>query len=280
MLRILTDTGSDISVIEAAMLGIDSVVLEVMFDNFEYNQRIDSNHDSFYETLFLSKNPPTTGAASPLAFLEIFESAKNAGDELLAIILSSGLSSTYSSALLAKEMCEYNGITIFDSLNATSGQRILVHHAIEMRNTGHNRAQIVDSLKNIRSRIIMRGIINSVSLLKKGGRLPDLMTLNEDMMNFKTIVSIQSLNGKLNLVRKVQNLQTAKKMLWEILEINKCDPKFPFYVGYSQDIKRGSVFHMETIKKYGITNSCLRQIGGVIGSHVGQGCLSIAYVKQ
>ena len=101
-IRIITDSTSDISRDEASKLNIDIVPLKVNIDGNCYTEGIDLSNEEFYKKLETADKLPTTSTPAPDDFLAYFEEAKMAGDHVIVITLSSGLSGAYQCTLLLK----------------------------------------------------------------------------------------------------------------------------------------------------------------------------------
>ena len=110
MIRIVTDTASDILRHEAAAMNVDIVSLEITFDDDHCPHATEEDIQRFYQRLISSKNLPITSRPSPAAYMKIIEEAKAAGDDVLILTLSSGLSGTWESAEQAKQMAEYDRV--------------------------------------------------------------------------------------------------------------------------------------------------------------------------
>ena len=129
MIKILVDSSSELTKKEAEEKGFLFVPISVNIGGREYRDGVDLTKDKFYDLLVNSGEFPQTSQPSPQAFLELFEQAKKNGDEVVAILLSSALSGTYQSAVLAKQMVDYEGIYLIDSLTATGVIQILADYA-------------------------------------------------------------------------------------------------------------------------------------------------------
>ena len=129
MIKILVDSSSELTKKEAEEKGFLFVPISVNIGGREYRDGVDLTKDKFYDLLVNGGEFPQTSQPSPQAFLELFEQAKKNGDEVVAILLSSALSGTYQSAVLAKQMVDYEGIYLIDSLTATGVIQSLADYA-------------------------------------------------------------------------------------------------------------------------------------------------------
>ena len=119
MIKILVDSSSDLTKEEAEEKGYLFVPIGISLEGKEYEDGVDLTKDEFYDLLVNGETFPKTSQPSPQVFLDLFEQAKKDGDEIVAILLSSALSGTYQSAVLARQMADYEGIHLIDSLTAT-----------------------------------------------------------------------------------------------------------------------------------------------------------------
>ena len=111
MIRILTDSASDLTATDSARPGVYTVPLSVTFaDGTGGLDGVDLTADEFYAHLKVDKVPPRTSQPSPQSFMTIFEDAKENGDQVIAILISSNLSGTYQCARLAAESCDFDAL--------------------------------------------------------------------------------------------------------------------------------------------------------------------------
>ncbi|MBM6799179.1 DegV family EDD domain-containing protein, partial [Coprobacillus cateniformis] len=94
MIKIITDSTSDIDVTYAKELNIDIVPLKVIIDGKEYKDRVDLQPDQFYSLLEKSEVLPTTSQPSPQEFLNYYQEAKENGDSVIVMTLSGTISGT------------------------------------------------------------------------------------------------------------------------------------------------------------------------------------------
>ena len=124
-IRIIADSGCDITQEEARELGIELLPIKTIFGETEYRDGIDLTHEEFFEKLIESDIFPTTSQISPFEYEQKYEEIKKDGDRAIVITLSSKLSGCFQSANIAAE--DYEGIVFpVDSLSVTAGERILI----------------------------------------------------------------------------------------------------------------------------------------------------------
>lgn len=135
MIRILTDSATDFTQEELQKLNVRCVPMTIAFGGDTYTDGVDLPQEIFWQRMEAGQTPKTS-QPSPDAFLREFEAAKAAGDSVLCVLISSALSGTLQSALIAVGMTEDLDVALVDSLSATVGERLLVQEACRMRDAG------------------------------------------------------------------------------------------------------------------------------------------------
>lgn len=277
MIRIVTDTGSDITHVEASKMGIELMELGVTFDEFPYDHHNDLTFSVFYENLAKAKELPRTSQVNPSQFLEVFNDAKEKGEEVVVIALSGGLSGTFSSAQIAKEECDYKGISLIDTRQATISQRMLVDHALKLREQGKDRKEIEESLIKQTKLTGFACCLDTLTYLKKGGRVPPAMALIGNALKIKPVITLK--DGKAEPVDKVRGFQAGVRTMLSMIENNNIDPSHPVYIGHTNNEERGKTLAQEIKSKFQVKECHLYPVGCVIGTHAGPDAVAVGYFK-
>lgn len=277
--RIITDSTSDISQEKAKAMDITVVPLKVIFGDKEYKEGIDITMDGFYEKLVTSEKLPTTSQPSPDEFLEHFTRAKEAKDSVVVILIAGKLSGTFQSATIAKEIAEYEDIHIVDSLTAITGLRLLVNQAILLREQGKNAAQIAKILEDLKDRIVLLAMVDTLEYLHKGGRLSKSSAILGSLLKFKPIITLK--DGALGVVGKERGTNKGiARILEAVDEFGAIDQSYPVYFGYTAEESKALILREKVMEKYSLKDSQLHPVGCVVGTHVGPGACVITYIRQ
>ena len=272
MVRIITDSAADFSPQELEQLKIACIPLKVMFDDTEYEENINLSKDQFYELLLSSQNLPKTSQASPQVLMDLFEDAHAKNEEAIYITLASPLSGTYQTAVMTRTMLDYDTCHVFDSRNATGGQRILVEYAVKLRDEGKSAAEILEALEDVRNRIVLFACIDTLEYLYKGGRISQTVYKLGTLANIKPIISIE-VDGTIAIPAKAMGMRKGMDILCKHLQ--NPDPEFPVYAMYTNNI---SVAQSLAQKMGGEDNYPIIQVGAAIGSHIGPDACGLVYV--
>ena len=281
MVRIITDSAADLEPREYEALGVTCIPLRVAFGDQEYQENVDLSKDRFYELLLGSKEFPKTSQASPAVLTELFEAARDNGDEAIYITLSSALSGTYQTAQMIREDVEYEGAYVFDSRNATGGQRMLVEYACRLRDQGKNAAQILEGLQSIRDRIELYACVNTLEYLHKGGRISHAVYTLGSMAQIKPIISVD-LEGRVALPGKAIGMRKGMDFLCKRLTARKPDENHPLYVMYTNNraVAETLAQRLESQGWDPIPAGRIIPVGAAIGAHVGPDACGLVYVGE
>jgi len=192
MVKIVTDSVSDLPSEVANRLGISVVPLNVRFGTEVYRDGIDLTSEQFYHKLEHSKILPTTTVPTPSAFAEVYNKLAEETDEILVITLSSKLSATYEVALqsigLMKRKCR---IEVIDSQWAVMAQGILATAAAKAANAGASLEEVVKLTRNNISRVDFRAAFDTLEYLKRGGRIGKAQAFLGSMLRVNPIIGLR-----------------------------------------------------------------------------------------
>lgn len=279
MIKIITDSTSDIDLKYAKELNIEVVPLKVIIDGKEYKDRIDLQPEEFYDLLVNSQTLPSTSQPSPQDFVDLYETAKNNNDSVIVITLSSVISGTYQSANLAKDLVDYDDIYVIDSLGTTQMQRLLVLKAVALRNEGMNAQDLYTFLEAYKHRIRLFAFVDTLEYLYKGGRLSRTAATAGTLLKFKPIIGFDK--GKLEVFAKARGTQKATAKIIDLIQQDgEMDLDEPICIGYTGSSDGLDKFEntLREILHFGETLHGI--VGPVIGTHAGPGARLIAYVKK
>ncbi len=278
---IVTDSSSDLLVDIVKKYNIVVIGLPCNFKGEEIKEdstyRVDLN--DFYESMNKGEMPRTS-MANPTDFINVFEDILNKGKDIIYISLSSGLSSTYNSSLIAKEslLSTYKDAKIetIDSLSAAAAQGLLVYEACKLKEKGESFEKVVNWLNDNVQKLNLWFMVDSLDHLKRGGRISLSQALIGNVLNIKPILTIDS-KGKLVVVDKVRGRKKGMKALLEVLQ-NRCDDINNSVVCILHgNCEEDSKNLEEEIKKLSPLETLITPVRIVIGTHTGPGALAIAF---
>jgi len=280
MIRILTDSASDILPAEAEQLGVTVIPLNVTLeDGTVLRDGVDMTPSAYYEILAGCRKLPTTSQPSPELFENFFLEAAAAGDEVIGIFLSHALSGTYQCAKLAADMANVDNVLFVDSGHVCLSEALLVRLAVQLRDSGKTAGQIAAILEHAKEHLHLVAAIDDLKYLRKGGRLPAAVAVAGGMLGIKPLITIQ--DGRVAMAGKARGLPGAYVALFKkVEEMGGINPAFPALAGYT--VSPREVTPIQTYLRDNLQQEDLlvRQIGCVIGTHAGPGAFGIAFFDK
>ena len=277
MIRILVDTSSDYTVEEVRAKGMELAPLHITIGEADYRDGYDLSKDKFYELLTEGEELPKTSQPTPQDFVDIFEDVEEKGDELICILLSSRLSGTFQSATLAKNIVDYDHIHLVDSLGATHMIRLMADHAQELISEGKNAEEIVAALEEMKSKIKVLAVVDTLEYLCKGGRVSKATAAIGEMAKVKPMITVAE--GEVAVIGKSLGKNKAISSLLKAFEECEVDEKFPIYSVSTLGTENCEAFE-KRFTDAGYSFKERIQIGATIGTHVGPGAFGIIFVQK
>ncbi|MDR0469251.1 MAG: DegV family protein [Peptococcaceae bacterium] len=275
---IVTDSTSDISQEEAGKENISVVPLKTIFGDEEYLEGIDISPEEFYTKMSQSKSLPKSSQPSPFDFEQIFRRFQEAGDQIVAICLGSRFSGTYQSACIAQEKCG-GDIRVIDSGIGTVGLRILVKHAIALREAGKKAEEIADAIEEGKKSICFFAAVDTLEYLFRGGRLSRTSAIAGTLLNIKPLICVE--DGEIKVIGKAIGIKKAfKELLNLVRSVGGIDYTKPFAIGYTGERDRFMKFEQMCRDFMEGHEPIISSIGSVIGTHAGPGAVAITFFRQ
>lgn len=276
MIRIITDSASDIVDNEREDLTV--LPINIRFGEDEFQDGVNLTHRMFYEKLVESDELPVTSQVPPFVFEEAYEAARKQGDQAIVITISSKLSGTYQSAVIAAEGCG-DAVRVVDSENASIGQRALVEYALRLKDEGLGYDEIIERLEADKKRIRLVALLDTLEYLKKGGRISKTAALAGNLLSIKPVIAIQG--GEVAVLGKARGSKQGNNLLAEqIQHVGGIDFGRPFVLGYtglSDAVLRKYIADNEALWKGEVESVDTASVGGAIGTHIGPGAIGAAF---
>lgn len=276
MIRLLVDSASDISINNTDNIKV--VPLSVTINDKTYLDGYELGHDEFYEMLTSSETFPKTSQPAPQAYVEAFEEAKETGDTLLCILLSSGVSGTYQSALLAKNIVDYDKIYLVDSLTGAYGVKLLVDEAEKMIKEGKTIEEIVEQLEDLKRRTRVYLSVDTLDYLCRGGRLDKKSAVIGNIVKIKPIITVTR-EGTIGVVGKAVGMVRAMGNIIDIINEEEVDKNYAFYTIYTAGTTNVEKLEKK-ISNNGTSITERVQLGPVVGTHLGPEAFGVIYITK
>ncbi len=279
--KIITDSACDIKNEVLNEWGVISLDLCFCFDS---EDKIYKNSEMATEEFYKRMKDggvAKTSAVNPDAFAEAFEKILKAGDDVIYIGFSSGLSTTFNSARIAKEgLAERypeRRIEIIDTLAASAGEGLLVYLATKRRDEGASLDELKTYIEDIKLSLGIWFTVDDLVYLKRGGRISAASAFFGNMLGIKPILHMDE-TGHLVAMQKVRGRRTAIDTLINKIESTATDKEScPIFVSHAGCPAEVEAMEATLKAKLGRGFTHVADIGPVIGSHAGPGTIAIFF---
>lgn len=280
--QIITDSCCDFTGEEYARMAVAMVPLSVMWDGVSHSHF--STEDAlkdFYDRM-RGGLTATTSALNPDNWASAMEPYLQAGQDLLVITVSSGISGTYQSAVIAarelKEEYPDRKIWLVDSRSGSLGEGLLLWHACALRDRGVSLEENALWLRENAKRICHWVTVDDLSHLRRSGRLSGAGVILGTMLDIKPIIRVTE-EGKLTSDGKVRGRKASIRMLAKKFAQSR-DAGSEELVTIAQGDCLGDAELLAQIlrQEYGVKNIHIGYVGPILGAHTGPGVLGLFHL--
>ena len=279
--QIITDSCCDFTDRQYKDLGVACAPLSVLFQG----QARDNMNDpaelkKFYDGI-RGGEMPTTSAVNPDGWVRIMKPILDAGEDVLCLAFSSGLSTTYQSAVIAaremEEVYPQRTIRVVDTLCAALGQGLLVYLACRKRDAGMSLDDLTAWVEDHKLNIAHWVTVDDLNHLKRGGRISATTAFFGGMLNIKPIIHVDD-EGHLINVGKARGRKASMDILLSKFK-ETCTDTDTVFIGHGDCPEDAAVLE-KALKELGVSNVVTGYVGGVIGAHTGPGVLVLFFVAS
>ena len=275
--RFIIDSASDVLPEEAARMGVSVLPLKVVFGSEEYADGVTLTHEQFYNKLVESDVLPTTCQIPPAEFAEAYEAATADGDSVIVITLSSLLSGTYQSAVIAAE--DYPCVRVIDSRTVCVGERLLLELGLRLAGEGLDADAIEAALNQRKIDIHLLALLDTLEYLKKGGRISAATALAGSLLSIKPVISVEE--GEVRMVGKARGSKQGNNLLRQLVEkTGGIDFSMPFclaYSGLSDQLLQKYIADSADLWEGQTDRLPIASVGCTIGTHAGPGAIAVCF---
>ena len=255
--------------------------LIVSIDGKDYLDGETLTKDEFYQFMRQSETLPKTSQITPVRFEEAYKKIKDNGDQAIVICVSSELSGTYQSAMIARDEYE-DCIYVLDSRNASIGEQIILLRGLQLASENKSFEEIIDYLEKEKKQIHILALLQTLENLKKGGRISKSSAMIGELLNIKPVITCD--DGTIKLLGKARGFNVGKNLLTKELQKGEgIDFNRPFLTAYSgTDTSLLEKYIESEISLW--EGACkevpIVQAGCAIGTYASDGAIIVAYFEK
>lgn len=276
--KILVDSASDIPFDRACAAGIVTVPMPVNIEGKTFLEGVNLTTKDFYAQFNNFKELPKTSQPNPSTLLEHYERTLSEGYEVVAIHLSSGLSSTFATAQMLRDLTSApERVHIVDSLGASFGYGLLALLAQEILASAVSWDEAEAKILAIRKNMRYVFTIDTLEYLVKGGRVSKTAGFIGGLLDVKPILHMTP-DGRIEPFAKVRSRHAAIRKLVNVMEHEITHPEQQVIgISHSACLEDAHFLADEIRQLLTVKDIWISEIGCVVGSHTGPGTLALFY---
>jgi len=274
-IAIITDSTAYLPAEYAKEHQVHVIPLNLHWDEDIFKDGVDITADAFYTRLSHSSSIPTTSQPSAGDFLELFTRLGKDHDGIIAALISSGISGTMDSALMAKK--EYNGVPV-EVLNTkvTAGSLALIVEAlVKCIADGKSMEECAKKVKDIVDTMGTYFVVDTLKYLHKGGRIGGASRFFGAALEIKPILYLND-EGKIDALEKVRTKKKAYVRLKELVAEKASGKKCHIAIMHAKALEDAEAIKTELSEQLDCASIGIYDLSPVIGTHTGEGTLGIA----
>ncbi len=280
MIRIISDSTSDLSGELKEKYNIEIIPLHVVMGEQEYLDGVNITPDDIYKWADANKTTPKTSAAAINDCISVMKPIIDAGDEIVAFAISDSMSASGRvMKLAAEEIGATEKVTVIDSMNLSTGIGHLVIEAAEMAAAGLSRSEIEAKIKELIPRVRASFVVDTLVYLARGGRCSSVAAMMGSVLKLHPMIVVE--NGAMSATKKYRGkidkvvMDYANDLEDELLKA-KPDRVFITHSGCDREL-------VEAVRSYLTGLGRFKEVietraGGVISSHCGPGTLGVLFI--
>ena len=279
--KIITDSCCDFPASMYKELDLEVVNLSVLYKGENYTEYTEAWLKELFDGLRKGESA-STSAINPTGWAEVIEPVLKAGQDALVLTFSSGLSTTYQSAVIAAEELQEQypdrKINVVDTLCASLGQGLLVWYACQKRDEGMSLEDLTAWCEDNKLNLCHWVIADDLMHLKRGGRISAATAVAGTLLQIKPVIHVDDA-GKLVSVGKARGRKAAIETLCKkVGETGIEGANDTIFICHGDCLEDAQTLEAMLKETYGTKNVFIHYIGAVIGSHAGPGTMAVFYL--
>ena len=280
---VLTDSNSGITQVDAKELGVYVIPMPFFINNETYYEDIDLTQEQFYEKLVdgvdISTSMPMVGSVT-----DTWDKLLQEYDEIVYVPMSSGLSSSCETAYMLSQ--DYDGkVQVVNNQRISVTQRQSVMDAKELAENGKSAAEIKEILEQHKMESSIYIMVDTLSYLKKGGRITPAAAALGTLLRLKPVLQIQG--ERLDAFAKARTVKQAKSIMIEAMNKDfkerfesEDGSKMHLEMAYTHDLAQAEQFKKEVQEAFPNNEIIMQPLSLSVSCHIGPGAIAIACSKK
>ena len=274
MLKIVMDGAGDIPNDWISEYDIEVIPINIHFENKIFLQGVDLSNDDFYKIADTSGIIPKTSQPTPQQFVEFYNRIARAGDTILSLHVTSKLSGTYNSAVLAAhELKNKINVIPFDSGSGSAAMGFMCKEIRQLDKAGATLQSILARLEAIRQNVNIVLTLDTLEYARRSGRVKALQAAIAALVKIKPVIILK--DGSLDMREKVRTRQRAIERTLEIIHERVDDQLVNVAVVHSQSIETAKELMQKVRETFHVNELILTDLSIGIAANLGPGTIGI-----
>ena len=279
--QIITDNGCDLSNQMYKDLNLRVVPLSVLYKGVTYTEYTEAWLKDLFDGLRKGETA-TTAAINPTGWAQAIEPVLAQGEDALVLTFSSGLSTTYQSAVIAaeelKEKYPDRKVNVVDTLCASRGQGLLVWYACKKRDEGFSLEELTAWCKENRFHLCHWFTVDDLMYLKRGGRVSAATALLGTMLQIKPVMHVDNEGHLINVSKARGRRASIDALAAKMKETGLPGQNDTVFICHGDCMDDANYLAEKVKKELGVKEVRIYYVGAVIGSHSGPGTLALFFL--
>lgn len=277
VVKVVTDSTSDISPEVAQALGITVVPVYVRFGDEVYQDGVDISSDEFYHKLATSLVHPTTSQPTPEDFARVYADCSKEADSIISVHVSAKVSDVYNSALQGKKMTKGKcQIEVLDSHVTSVGLALTVRAAAKLAGAGGSLLEVFEETRRAIGQVSITGLVSTMKYLVLGGRLNKATAVVASILDIKPLLTFK--DGEIVRAGLVHTYLQGMDRLYKFAESNPHIQDLA--IAYSTEPEQARRLKARLGSCFPEENIYIAQLGAGLGVHLGPGVLIVALRRE
>lgn len=281
--RIVTDTCCDFPQEMYKELDLAVVSLTVTYNGTDYNTYTEQWLKEMFDGLRKGADAKTC-AVNPEGWRSVIEPELKQGKDVLVMAFSSGLSTTYQSAVIAaeelKEEYPERTINVVDTLCASLGQGLLVYYACQKRDEGLSLQELTQWVEDNKLHLCHWVTVDDLMYLKRGGRVSATTALMGSMLQIKPIIHVDDAGKLINVGKARGRKASLDTVVNKMVETQIPGANDTVFICHGDCIEDAQYVEKVLKEQHGVKNVFIYYVGAVIGSHSGPGTIALFFLGE
>lgn len=276
MISLVTDSSCDLPMEYIEKYSINIVPLTVSIDGKDYVEGTDIQSKDFAHMMLQAKDLPKTSMPSPGNFAEMFKSLLDKGP-VLCLTVSSGLSGTYQSACLGRDLS--NGdVRVVDTISGSLGHGLMLLKAAEFIQEGKDIDEIIQKIEEYKRSPNILVLLDTLENIVKGGRLSKFKGSVAKVLDIKVILGNDG-DGKVVILEKVRGKKRfLKRIVEKVGEMKDDFSDTTFGITHIDNLVDAEYLKNEIMDRYHPKDVIINYMGSTMGTYAGKGGMILAFI--